>query len=483
MKPYLYEYLSERRDRHIYPFHMPGHKNSRAFFNAILPCLDVTELKDTDDLYAASGVLERSMERAAKVFGADHTFFLTNGSTAGILAVITACVKEGEEILIARNAHRSVYGGLILSGAYPRYIYPSVTDYGFSGGAGVEQVTEALMKFPGIRIAVITSPTYEGVVSDIRGIAKACHEKNIPLIVDEAHGAHFKFHTNFPETALSMGADAVVQSMHKTLPALGQSALLHIKGALIKKTDVLRALQLIQTSSPSYAMMATMDRTIGLLEKDAYDFDSYVKNLIKTREFIGGLKNFNIFGADMINKFSIYGLDISKLVIMCSTGNMTGEQLTERLVNAYKIQMETHGDRYSLGMTSVADIPEGFTRLREAMTDIDKKISAGQAEHKKFSKCPQNYQISKEVLLTNYKIKNKKTAAYFINETVLSPRRAVNAKSATLSVDACAGKISAELIAPCPPGTPLLVPGERISGELVEYIKNKKLKNEIIVLF
>jgi len=481
MKPYLYEYLTERGKQNIYPFHMPGHKNSRAFFDAILPCLDVTELADTDDLYAASGVLERSMERAAGVFGAEHTFFLTNGSTAGILAAVTACVKEGDEILVARNTHRSVYGGLIISGAYPRYIYPPITDYGFPGGAGVEQVTEALAKFPGIKAAVVTSPTYEGAVSDIRGIAEACREKNIPLIVDEAHGAHFRFHKKFPETSLAAGADVVVQSLHKTLPALGQSALLHIKGDLVKKADILRALQLIQTSSPSYAMMATMDRTIGLLDENAYDFEGYVKNLSKTRDFIGGLKNFNIFGAEAIGKFSIRDVDISKLVILCANDSMTGEQLTERLLNEYRIQMETYGDIYSLGMTSVVDLPEGFVRLREAMADIDNQISAGHMEQEKRAGSA-SYSINKLVLLIN-NISNNKTAAYFINETVLSPRQAVHAKSAALPVDACAGKISAELIAPCPPGIPLLVPGERISGEMVEYIKGKKLKNEMMVLF
>ena len=486
MSKYLYEVLKDYADKKIYPFHMPGHKGRPEVFETIFPGLDTTELDETDDLYTASGALLRSMERAALVFGADHTFFLVNGSTAGMIAAILACVREGDEILAARNCHRSVYSGLIFSGAFPRYVYPEITPFGAAGGIDPADVEEALEKFPRVKAAVVTSPTYEGFTSDIKKIAEIAHAKNIPLIVDEAHGAHFKFHGDFPETALSLGADIAVQSLHKTLPALGQTALLHIRGDLVKKSDIGRTLPLVQTSSPSYLLMGLADMTIGQLESGGYDFDGYVGKLKTLRSELGGLKKFTLAGRELVNKYSIYDVDISKLMIilnynaadvrtageaglikkMCaadaagvySKEETAGKIISDILAREYKIQVEMCADDYLLGITGVADTAEGLRSFGAAFKEIDEKIS------------------------TRRKNKLKKPACGYITETVLSPRRAVNSKNFIKPIINCVGEISAEFIVESPPGIPLLVPGERITQEIMEYAAENGLKDMIAVV-
>ena len=228
----LYRKLIEYAGSDYYPFHMPGHK--RNINEGVCPyAYDITEIEGFDNLHEPMGILRLAMEEAAAFYESDKTYFLVNGSTCGLLSAICALTAKEDKVLVARNCHKAVYNALFLHELMPVYIYPEYIEaWGISGGISPYKLAYLLEEHKEIRVVVITSPTYEGVVSDIEKIAAIVHEKQRILIVDEAHGAHFGMHGELPRPALSKGADVVIQSLHKTLPALTQTALLHVKAIL-----------------------------------------------------------------------------------------------------------------------------------------------------------------------------------------------------------------------------------------------------------
>ncbi|MDD4715945.1 MAG: aminotransferase class I/II-fold pyridoxal phosphate-dependent enzyme, partial [Oscillospiraceae bacterium] len=242
----------------IYPMHMPGHKRNPSFFSLPSPYeIDFTEVEGLDMLHDAQGILLDGMRRAAGLYGSSHTFYLVNGSTCGILSGITSCTRKGDRILVARNCHQSVYNAIGLQDLQAVYLLPEPDlAFGIWGSVSPAQVKRALDQYQDIRLIVLTSPTYEGVVSDISAIAKLSHERGIPLLVDEAHGAHLGFSPKFPQNSVQAGADLVIHSLHKTLPAPTQAALIHINGTLVDPEQVRRQLAVFETSSPSYVLMA-----------------------------------------------------------------------------------------------------------------------------------------------------------------------------------------------------------------------------------
>ena len=275
----LYQRLNEYSESDYYGFHMPGHKRNRNLMGNGLPySIDITEIEGFDDLHHAANVLKEAQERAARVYGAQESHFLINGSTAGILSAVLGNTQRGDAVLVARNCHKSVYHGIYLNDLKPYYLYPEFRqDIELNTGISVSAVKTALKEHSEIRAVIIVSPTYDGVLSDVRGIAQAVHEKGIPLIVDEAHGAHFGFHPYFPENALAKGADVVIHSVHKTLPALTQSALLHMQGSYANRRKVRKYLDMLQSSSPSYILMAGIDACMDMLENRREEvFDPYV---------------------------------------------------------------------------------------------------------------------------------------------------------------------------------------------------------------
>ena len=229
----LYNRLERYGDSDFYGMHMPGHKRNRGLIRNRIPYeLDITEIDGFDDLHHAEGILKEAEARAAWLYKADRTHFLVNGSTVGILSAILGSTKKGDKILVARNCHKSVYHGIYLNELEPVYIYPAYEKSGINGEISPDEVEKILERERGIRAVMIVSPTYDGVVSDVREIARIVHRYGIPLIVDEAHGAHFGFHPYFPENANTKGADVVIHSVHKTLPALTQTALIHLNGTI-----------------------------------------------------------------------------------------------------------------------------------------------------------------------------------------------------------------------------------------------------------
>lgn len=436
--------LKELAESDIYPFHMPGHKrvSPQDFPNPYH--IDITEIEDFDNLHHPEGILKGEQERAASIYGAKQSFFLVNGSTCGILAAISAAVKRGGTLLMARNCHKAVYNACYLRQLTPVYVYPVDTGYGLQGQVTVQDIEAQLAKFPDIGAVVITSPTYDGVVSDVAAIAEAVHRRGIPLIVDEAHGAHFGLHPAFPQNATSLGADAVIMSVHKTLPAFTQTALLHLCSDRIASTEVARFLGIYETSSPSYVLMAGIDRCMRMLEEDAAaaHFDHYVRMLKDFREQTRGLVHLKVLGAEDFSPREAYAFDPGKLVIEASGIGRSGQELKELLLTQYGLQMEMASGNYVLAMTSVMDSEAGFARLQQALWELDE---AGEAAAAKPALRPGDIYREQECCMR-------------LSDAVESAREPVALSDAS-------GRICACYICLYPPGIPILVPGEKITEQ------------------
>lgn len=373
----IYDYLKQYENSDSYGFHMPGHKRNKELLDCDLPYgIDITEIDGFDDLHHADGIIKEAQERAAKLYQAGETHFLVNGSTVGSLSAILGVTSRGDKILVARNCHKSVYHAMELQGLEPVYIYPKYDVVsGLNGEISAEEVRDILNCDEDIKAVVIVSPTYDGVVSDVRAIAEVVHEKGIPLIVDEAHGAHFGFHSYFPTNANALGADLVIHSVHKTLPSLTQTALLHMNGDLVCRKKVRKYLHMLQSSSPSYVLMASIDSCVDFLEKNAKEvFEKYVDLLNNARSQLKALKHLKVEEAQCYDR--------SKLVISVRKANITSRELADRLRKKYHLETEMTAGHYVLLMTSVADTEEGIRRLVTALKEIDSSVEASEIEQK-----------------------------------------------------------------------------------------------------
>ena len=432
----------------IYPFHMPGHKLSNQLIDMNMVKIDVTEVEGTDNLHNPSGIIYEAQERAANTFGADKTYFLVNGSTGGIISAISSICKPKDQILIARNSHKSVYNAILINNLDPIYIYPHMIDKnGLLGGINPSDVEKKLKDNPRIKLVVLTSPTYEGFVSDIEKIANIVHKYNKIIMVDEAHGSHFKFNDYFPKTSLELGVDMVVQSAHKTLPSLTQSAMLHVKGKNIDTNNLQNQLSIFQTSSPSYILMNSLDNCRELIDTRGEElFDKYVKELVKLRHTLKtNLKKLKLINEDIIGKEYIYDFDRSKIVIDCTETNVVGTKLDQILRDEYSIQVELSGINHIICMTSICDSEYGFNKLVDALIEIDNKLR----------KTP---------------MIDKKYDIIYNTQAIYNPMEISIKNKAKLLLKDSVGKISGDFVIPFPPGIPLIIPGEVITDKSIKLI-------------
>lgn len=432
----LYQQLAEYANSDYYGFHMPGHKRNNNIIKADLPYqIDISEIEGFDDLNHPQGNLKEAQKKAARVYGAEESYFLINGSTAGILSAIMGSTKRGSRILISRNCHKSVYNAVLMKELNPEYLYPRYyEDPGLNGEIRANDVIQALEQVPGIEAVVVVSPTYEGVVSDIPEIAAAIHERGIPLIVDQAHGAHFGFHPDFPGNANKEGADIVIHSLHKTLPALTQTGLLHINGNIAPREDIRAHLQMLQSSSPSYPLMAGIDACIQLLEQEGTTrFGQFIENLTEFRREMKKLKKLRLVETPIH--------DPSKVVISTSGTDITGKELFDRLLSEYHLQLEMAAGSYVLALTSIADTKTGFDRLAYALKEIDASLNCG-AQSVKLNQLPHLDKLYTEAEAQNFP----------------------QAARVSLPWEQSVGYPALERAYLYPPGIPLIVPGERITA-------------------
>lgn len=450
---YLYEKLEAYGKSDYYGFHMPGHKRNSDVTQANLPYgIDITEIEGFDNLHHAEEIIREAEVRAASMYHAEETHYLINGSTAGILSAVMGCTKKGGKILMARNCHKSVYHAVFLNELRPVYIYPEFDEtMELNMAVSPEKIERLLEEHKEVQAVVLTSPTYDGVLSDIERISEIVHQKKIPLIVDEAHGAHFGFHPYFPKNANTKGADVVIHSLHKTLPALTQTALIHLNGTRIDRRKIRNYLHIFQTSSPSYVLMASMDECLRMVaEQGDVLFETYVKNLESKRGELKKLKHIRLMETEEFDRSKLV-LSVKDTILKKENRVFTGKMLYERLLLEYHLQMEMAAGSYVIAMTSIGDTKEGMDRLISALFEIDEELEKNSEEEKRY------YLPRQEQVLTSFEVEGM--------------RRMENVKS--LSWKESAGFISMEYAYLYPPGIPLIVPGERITKEtaamLVDY--------------
>ncbi|MGN0485374.1 MAG: aminotransferase class I/II-fold pyridoxal phosphate-dependent enzyme [Lachnospiraceae bacterium] len=445
--------LKQYADTDVYPFHMPGHK--RQPLPAVNPyTVDITEIEGFDNLHHAQEILEQAQMRAAELYHSKQTFYLVNGSSCGILAALSGAVSFGKKVLFARNSHKAAYHAVFLRHLEPVYLYPPVTDSGVQGAILPSQVEAALEEQPDIQAVFLTSPTYDGMVSDIQSIARIAHAHGIPLIVDEAHGAHFGFHPDFPQSAVQLGADLVIQSVHKTLPSFTQTALLHLNSKLVQKETVQQYLGIFESSSPSYLLMGGIEQCMRLLkEKKEELFAAYVENLEWFYQSVKDLKHLHVFQKEEARqqkeKGQLYDWDFGKILIFIGDSSKNGEQVYETLLEEFHLQMEMCTGSYVTAITSICDTREGFVRLSDALHQIDAGLTA----------CEN--QVQQSFIQELYRPREQVLPLYEAQEQSLNRQ---------ISLEQAEGEISAEFVYLYPPGIPLVTPGERIDRFLVDGI-------------
>ena len=440
----LAERLEEYSHQDIYPFHMPGHK--RRYPLPMGSAIDITEIDGFDDLHHPEEILLESQQRAAIVRHAKESYFLVNGSTCGLLAAIFAAAQPGESIAIARNCHKSVYHAAMIRGLCTHYLYPKSTTLGINGAVLAEDVDKLLREHGSMRAVVITSPTYDGVVSDVNAIADIVHSYGARLIVDSAHGAHLGIDMRLPKSAIECGADYVIESLHKTLPCYTQTAIIHSN--LDDNASLREYLRVFMTSSPSYVFMAAIDNCIRYLENEAADdMDRVIGYIEKFHEQTAGLKHLHLLTKGEIVPEYGYDYDITKIVISTMNSELNGHDLHQKLLKDYNIQMEMAAGDFCLGIASVMDEQAGFERLGTALKEIDEELSGGEGIY-----LGKSYGAIKK---------------YEIYEA-----DAMNG-SKMLIEDAC-GRAAAEYIYLYPPGSPIIVPGEIIEQQHIDMVISAK---------
>ena len=441
----MFDKLKAYCKRDVYPFHMPGHKRNYEKLGTDLPYeFDITEIDDFDYLHNPNGIIRDINKKASSIYNSGHSFMLVNGSTSGVLSAISAVTNYGDAVLVARNCHKSVYNAIEINGLEAYYVLPEYNqEYDIHTIITPKSVKLSLDKHKNIKAVILTSPTYEGFVSNIKEISDICHSYNIPLIVDEAHGAHLGLSEYFPSEAIKNDADIAILGLHKTLPALTQCALLNVNSKLVDIYKLKEMLSIYQTSSPSYILMSSINRCLEYISTDTHNkFTAYNNHLISFYESVKSLKNLRIF------PYQSEYFDYGKLIISALKSNISGIELQEILRKDYNIETEMSCDSYVLAMTSICDREEGFKRLSNALVKIDKTLES-------------NKNTKNQIKLS-------------IPRKIYSVTNAKQLNGTTTKLENSVTKISLEYVFAYPPGIPILVPGEVIDEQTINIINNLK---------
>lgn len=455
----LFDALMEYVNRETIPFHVPGHKKGvgmdeefKDFIGENPFKIDVTVFKLVDSLHHPTGPIKNAQLLAADAYGSDAAFFSIHGTSGAIQAMIMSVVSSGDKILVPRNVHKSVTAGIILSGALPVYMQPELDKkVGIAQGVTPETVEATLKDNPDAKAVLIINPTYYGVATDIKKIADIVHSYDIPLIVDEAHGPHLGFNDKLPVSAMQAGADICAQSTHKIIGALTQCSLLQVKSKYVDIHRVQQILNLLQTTSPSYILMASLDcarRQIALHGKELLDKTIELANY--ARKEINAIPGFYCFGEEILGEPGVYAVDPTKITVTCRDLGITGYELDTILAEKYHIQVEL-SDLYNvLAVGSFGDTKESIDSLINSLKEISEDYSNRQNKKPDFFDIPD------------------------IPESALIPREAFNSKKVSISIKESVGMISGEFLLAYPPGIPVLCPGEIITQEIIDYVYELK---------
>ncbi|MGB7606202.1 MAG: aminotransferase class I/II-fold pyridoxal phosphate-dependent enzyme [Lutisporaceae bacterium] len=448
--------LRDYSEEQLEYFHVPGHKGGNAFkkaglqdFDIELLNLDVTEVPGIDNLHCPESAIMIAQELAAEAFGAEHTFFLVNGTTAGIYSMIMAATNPGDKIIIPRNCHRSVTGAVILGKLHPVYISPDIDDkLEVASGISLDTVQKAIIDNPDAKAIVITNPTFYGVCTDLEKIASIVHRCNMLLLVDEAHGAHFGFSKRLPKSALHCGADIVAQSTHKTLPSMTQSSMLHVKSERVDIDKLKLFLQLTQTTSPSHILLASLDAARYIMQQKG---EELLENVIDSCEWLRGeissTQGLYCLSNKDVGRSSIYDVDPTRLTVNFKDLGISGTMAEQQLRSKFKLQVEM-ADLYNIvAICTVGDKPYSIKKLAEALKTIAENVEAKESKDLKY-------------------ISNVYSE---IPEMKLFPWEAVYKQNEDILLSKSVGRICGELIIPYPPGIPIIMPGEVITKEILDY--------------
>ncbi|MBQ8596836.1 MAG: aminotransferase class I/II-fold pyridoxal phosphate-dependent enzyme [Lachnospiraceae bacterium] len=462
MKNNLLKNLKNYSNSDFYPFHMPGHKrNTDSGQIQSIYQYDITEIDDFDNLHQPEGIIDAAQKEAARLYHSEETYFLINGSTSGILSAISAVSEDGAWLLVARNCHRSVYHAAFLNRLHLCYMNPElIPEYDMAGQIEIESVRreiEHILSEEDAKIAgvVITSPTYDGISSDVKAIAELVHSYHIPLIVDQAHGAHFGFHPAYPESATVQGADIVIHSVHKTLPAPTQTAIIHKNGDLVDSIKLQKYLRIYQSSSPSYVLMAGIEEALRIVEEEGYQ---KLQKVSEWHQAVCGV-------AGKLKYLKVCPLtEPGKVIISVKGAGISGRQLYDIFREKYHLQMEMASGTYVTAILSMMDKEEGILRLIEAMKEIDAELSQ---LPKADATLPEKIEIGQTDFLPQKGMELWEAYVAFCEEIQLEslPQRM---KKGQL--------LAAEFVNLYPPGIPLLVPGEVIDERVLQIIR-QYLKN------
>ncbi len=452
---HLFEKLEHYASEDVYPYHMPGHKRRKwGNLPEALYKIDITEIEGFDNLHQSEGVLLELQKRASFLYGADESFYLVNGSTCGILSAVSSAVHGGGHLLMARNCHKSAYQGVYLRNLKVTYLYPPwLSEYDIFDAVAPEQIEEALEKESDINAVLMVSPTYEGRISDVGAIAEIVHKKGIPLIVDEAHGAHLGLAEGVPLNSCQLGADLVVHSVHKTLPALTQTALLHVNGSLINRGLLKRFLHIYQSSSPSYLLMASIDNALQYVEQRGNEsFRKFHRLYGKMMEDLKACKNLKFLPQEETKQ------DVGKLIISVKNTEFTGKQLYDILLERYGLQVEMASGTFVLAMFTVNDGEEAYIRMTKALLELDSQIS--------MSDVRTGGKRKKGILWMEEAPREGK----IVSSQGIPLTSAWDGHIEQVSLAEGPGKFAGEFINLYPPGIPLVVPGEFITKKICDDI-------------
>lgn len=458
----LFDALKEYNQKNVVPFDVPGHKHGKGlpefaeYVGEKVLEIDVNSMKCLDNISNPISVIKDAEALMADAYCADHAFFLVNGTSSGVQAMIMSVCRPGDKIIMPRNAHKSAINGLILSGAIPVYVQPETNDeLGIAMGVSVENVEKAIAENPDVRAVFLINPTYYGATSDLKKIIKTTHKHGMAVLVDEAHGAHFRFHDELPKGAMELGADMSAVSLHKTGGSLTQSSVLLLNEGFIDKNTVKTTLNLTQTTSASYLLMSSLDVARKMLVMEGEEVFLRILKLTRAaRDEINQIKGLYAFGKELVEEVGVYNFDETKLGVCVKGLGITGFQAYDILRDEYNIQVEL-GDVFNiLAIISVGDTEDSIKALVAALRDMSIKYRDSEVNFDK-------------VALENPKV-------------IVSPRDAFYARKKIIKLDEAEGEISGESIMAYPPGIPIITPGERISRDIIEYIKFLKNQHSML---
>lgn len=451
----LFSALRAHAERHPIQFHIPGHKTGiamdpefRKFIGDRALSIDLINIGPLDDLHHPTGIIDQAQKLAAKAFGADATFFSVQGTSGAIMAMIMAVVGPGDEILVPRNIHTSVLSAIILSGARPYFLQPEVDlQLGIAHGVRVESVVEGLQRHPHVKAVLLINPTYFGVATDLRAIAEIAHERGVVVLVDEAHGVHTHFHELLPPSAMESGCDLAATSVHKLGGSLTQSSVLNVREGLVRARHVHSILSLLTTTSTSYILLASLDaarRQLAMHGREMLDRAMMIAQ--DARERLNQIPGIYCFGKEILQSSATFAFDPLKLTIRVADIGLSGFEVEVILRETYNIEVEL-SDLYNvLCVISFGDTKSNIDSLITAIQEIAKR----------------------ELLQHHHKINIVVPSTPVL---AMNPRDAFYADTEVVRLQDSIGRIIADVIKVYPPGIPVLLPGEVVTVDNVEYIE------------